>query len=80
MDQKTERFLRVEAIFLEALEAPTAERTNLIADRCHGDRELMAEVSSLLEACETVEELSASRRPASDSGGHSQPVRKRIGP
>ena len=62
MDQTTERFLRIEAIFHEALAAPDEARAELIETRCHGDRELAAEVRSLLEACEAEEHLTASRR------------------
>jgi hypothetical protein len=51
MNQTKERFLQIEAIFHEALAAPAEARTELIETRCHGDRELAAEVLSLLEAC-----------------------------
>ncbi len=52
----------------------------MIETRCHGDRELAAEVRSLLEACEAEEHLTASRRLGPDAGQDNQPGRKRVGP
>jgi hypothetical protein len=52
MRQTAENFQRTEAIFQEAIEVPEAERANFIEARCGGDRELAAEVWSLLNACE----------------------------
>jgi len=62
MNHSTETFQRMEAIFHEALALPNGARATLIAARCDGDAELMAEVHSLLEACEMEERLAASRR------------------
>ena len=38
MIQTAERFLKIEAIFFEALEAPQEVREELLAARCGGDR------------------------------------------
>jgi len=68
MNQTTERFLRIEAIFHEALAAPDEARTELIETRCNGDRELAAEVRSLLDAYKAEEQLTASRRVEPETG------------
>lgn len=47
MNQPVDR-LRVEAIFLEAIEVPTSERRELLRARCGDDPALLAEVDSLL--------------------------------
>jgi hypothetical protein len=62
MGQATERFLRLETIFHEALAASGEARKELIASRCGEDRELAAEVRSLLKAGEAEERWAASRR------------------
>jgi eukaryotic-like serine/threonine-protein kinase len=62
MNHSTEVFLRIEAIFNEALDAPSEVRPALIAERCDGDEVLMAEVKSLLRASDAEEHLTASRR------------------
>jgi serine/threonine protein kinase len=80
MDPTTENFLQIEAIFHEALAVPDDARGELIEARCHGDKELAAEVRSLLEACEAEEHLTASRRLGPDAGGDHQPGRQRVGP
>jgi tetratricopeptide (TPR) repeat protein len=80
MNQTTERFLQIEAIFHEALAAPDEARAELIETRCRGDRELGAEVRSLLKACEAEERLTACQRLRADSGPDSPPARKRVGP
>ncbi len=80
MDQTTERFLRIEGIFHEALAAPDEARMELIETRCHGDRGLAAEVRSLLKACEAEEHLTASRGLGLDAGRDNQPGRMRVGP
>jgi tetratricopeptide (TPR) repeat protein len=80
MNQTTEKFLRIEAIFHEALAAPDDARTELIEARCSGDRELAAEVRSLLKACEAEEHLAESRRLPPDAGQDAQTGRKRVGP
>jgi len=80
MAQATQRFLQIEAIFHEALAAPDDARTELIAARCSGDRELAAEVRSLLKACAAEERLAACRRVPPEAGQDAQTGRKRIGP
>jgi hypothetical protein len=80
MNQTTESFLKVEAIFNEAQAAPAEARTKLIEDRCAGDRELAAEVWSLLEACEAEEQLAASRHAEPEPGKANPPALKRVGP
>jgi eukaryotic-like serine/threonine-protein kinase len=62
MNHSTEVFLRIEAIFNEALDAPAEVRPALIAERCDGDATLMDEVKSLLKASEAEEHVTASRR------------------
>jgi tetratricopeptide (TPR) repeat protein len=80
MDQTTERFLRIEAIFHEALAAPDEARTELIETRCNGDRELAAEVRSLLDAYKAEEQLTASRRVEPETGREALSELKQIGP
>jgi tetratricopeptide (TPR) repeat protein len=79
MDQTTERFLRIEATFHEALAAPDEAREDLIETQCDGDCALAAEVRSLLDACKAEEQLTASRRLGPDAGRDNQPGRKRVG-
>ena len=67
MKQSTESFLRIEAAFHEALEASAEARPTLIAQHCGGDPALIAEVQSLLKACEEEEHLTASRHVDSDA-------------
>ncbi len=80
MNPTPERFLQIEAIFHEVLEAPDEARAALIDTRCHGDSDLAAEVRSLLRACEAQEHLSASQPPQPEGGEDDQRRRKRIGP
>ena len=80
MDQRPERFLRIEAIFHDALAAPAETREDLIESQCHEDCALAAEVRSLLDACKAEEQLTASRRSGPDAGRDKQPGRKRVGP
>ena len=79
MDPTTERFLRIEAIFHEALAEPDETREDLIDTQCHQDRALAAEVRSLLDACKAEEELAASRRQGPDAGRDDKLARKRVG-
>jgi tetratricopeptide (TPR) repeat protein len=78
MDHTTEIFLRIEAIFHEAVAAPEKARAELITARCNGDRSMAAEVFSLLEACEAEETESAATRREGDPDGKVES--KRIGP
>ena len=69
MKQTTESFLRMQAIFHEALEVPADQRSALIDAQCQDDPELAAEVRQLIEASREEEEQSeASRTGASSSG------------
>src|SRR5271168_4523513 len=77
MIHTTESFLRIEAIFHEALAAEPGVRAALIAERCAGDAEMAAEVNQLLRASEEEERATQARRVESKSDS---PVRKRVGP
>src|ERR1039458_9219361 len=79
MGQTTERFLRIEAIFHQAMAASGEARRQLIESQCHADSDLAAEVRSLLRACEAEERLAASRRDW-DVDRANQPACKRVGP
>jgi len=57
MNKTTESFLRVEAIFNEALAVEEEARMALVEFRSNGDREIKADVVSLLKACEVEENL-----------------------
>jgi hypothetical protein len=76
MEQRPERFLRIEAIFHEALAAPEEMRAKLVETRCQQDNALAAEVYSLLEACAAEERLTASRRWAAKVDQTHPPERK----
>jgi tetratricopeptide (TPR) repeat protein len=78
MTQATEAFLRIEAIFHEALAAPAAARPGLITARSGGDRTLSEEVYALLEACDAEEIEATQHRLGAEGGRVSDP--KRIGP
>jgi tetratricopeptide (TPR) repeat protein len=80
MNQTTEGFLRIEAVFHEALEAPESARAELIAMRCGDDAELLAEVQAMLRASDTVEYLTASRSPGARSTLENLSDGRRIGP
>ena len=80
MDPTTERFLRLEAIFHQALAAPDGIREALVETECQQDRSLADEVRSLLEACNAEEELTATCRVEPEAGRDSPTGRKRVGP
>ena len=80
MDQTTERFLRIEAIFHEALAAPDETRDELIETQCQDDRVLADEVRSLIDACKVEEQLTASHQVGPDAGRDNHPNGKRVGP
>jgi tetratricopeptide (TPR) repeat protein len=67
MKQTTESFLRMQAIFHEALELPADERSTLIDAQCQDDPELAAEVRQLIEASREEEEQSEASRTGSSS-------------
>ena len=84
MSQSTETFLRIEAIFHDALAAPEELRATLIAERSGGDLALREEVQALLQACADEEAyVTASRggeRHSGEEGLQELPDRRRIGP
>jgi tetratricopeptide (TPR) repeat protein len=69
MNHSTATLLRIEAIFDEALAVPPGKRDALIAARCQGDAELLAEAASLLRACVAEEHSSAIRKLDRRSAG-----------
>jgi tetratricopeptide (TPR) repeat protein len=62
VNDSTKSLLQIEAIFNEAVAAPEDARPALIASLCNGDAALMAETHSLLKACASEEQVTASRR------------------
>jgi len=52
MNDAIQTFVRIEAIFNEALDTPAETRDSLVTERCGGDTKLQAEVRALLRACE----------------------------
>jgi len=80
MNQTTETFLRIEAIFHEALEFPDEARAEFVQARSNGDRAVAGEVFSLLEAFRDEETEAAFRRTGGLAGGRTQAEAKRIGP
>jgi tetratricopeptide (TPR) repeat protein len=65
MKQTTESFLRMQAIFHEALELPADQRSAFIDARCQDDPELAAEVRLLIEASREEEQQSEAGRTSS---------------
>lgn len=80
MNHTTETFLRIEAIFNEAQDASPSSRGELIAARCAGNTEMMAEVSLLLKASEEEEYAAKTLRDERRSSQDGLPPRKRVGP
>jgi len=80
MNQTTENFLQIEAIFNEALGVPEDLRKELIEARCNGYRELIAEVSSLLKASEDERNLTACCRLEPETGRENNAESKCVGP
>lgn len=78
-NEAVQTFLRIEAIFNEALDAPAEMRDSVVIERCGGDTTLQAEVRALLRACEEEEREAATRRP-SEANGDALPERRRVGP
>ena len=54
---QSERWRRVKALFLEALEYPASERSAFLARACSGELDLAKEVESLLESDESAASL-----------------------
>ena len=80
MNDSTESFLRIEAVFHEALATREDARAELIEARCDRDASLIAEVNSLLKACAAEEQATASRQLEPGTGREDQPDCKRAGP
>jgi tetratricopeptide (TPR) repeat protein len=80
MDQTTESFLRIEAVFHEALAAREEVREELIRSQCGGDAALIEEVRSLLEACQAEERVTALRLQEPQNGEGNHPAHQRVGP
>ena len=80
MNQTTETFLRIAAIFQEALEVSEESRPELIAAQCDGNRQIADEVYSLLEACKAEESEAASHRTGQEAGREFKAESRRIGP
>lgn len=79
MNPATETFLRIEAIFNEAQDAPEDTRGVLISARSNGDLALEAEVWSLLKACEEAEQVTVSRMREVGPRGEGSDAERRIG-
>jgi tetratricopeptide (TPR) repeat protein len=73
MTQTTESFVRMQAIFHEALEVPEDQRSALIDARCQGDPELAVEVCLLIEASREEEQQSEATRNGSAGGSGAHP-------
>jgi predicted Ser/Thr protein kinase len=80
MVQTTERFLQIEAIFSEALEAPQELRDDLLAARCGGDLAMIEEVRLLLNGCKAEELRVASDKSAPGRSREDRLKRQRFGP
>jgi len=80
MNQSTDKFLKVEAVFNEALEFPQEARSAFLEVRCDGDLELAAEVGSLLVACEAEEQLTAMLWLGKDAEHGHRSIPQRAGP
>jgi tetratricopeptide (TPR) repeat protein len=79
MNQTTESFLRIEAIFHDALAASEIAREELIRLQCGEDAALIGEVHSLLEACEAEERETASRNSEPRLAAETQAAHRHIG-
>jgi len=80
MNETTESFLQIEAIFNEAQDAPEHLRPGLIEYRANGDPALVSEVWSLLKACEEAEHVTANRQVDAETGRERSAAPRRIGP
>jgi WD40 repeat protein len=78
------RWKRIEAVFYDALDLPTTERTRYLATSCGDDPELRREVESLLEsmagATESMREVIAMVAGSVATTGVASLVGKRVGP
>ncbi|MGA2349782.1 MAG: serine/threonine-protein kinase, partial [Terracidiphilus sp.] len=80
MKKTTERFLLVETIVTEVLEAPEEMRAELIEARCSKDSALADEVRLLLDACSAEEQLMESCRLEPRAVREGAPESKQVGP
>jgi tetratricopeptide (TPR) repeat protein len=80
MSDAIQTFVRIEAIFNEALDAPEETRDSIVTERCGGDTTLQAEVRALLRACEAEAQMTASGRGRAENGGEHSLDRRRVGP
>ena len=79
MNEAAEMFLRIEAIFHEALAESGSRREALISRRSNGDPEIESEVYALLAAFEAEERLTGWRAAEEEARNAAQELR-RIGP
>ena len=79
MSYSPEMLQKIEAIFNEAVLLPEGDRPKLVKDRCDGDTMLMAEVSSLLDACASEELLAAASFEESKIAARTDHDRRRVG-
>ncbi len=80
MDQKVERFHRVETLFNAVLEAAESERPELLDAECGADSELEEEVRSMLDAYDAEEMLNASLHVRPDNSAPQHREGERVGP
>jgi len=74
-DSETQRWQRIFAVFEEVVDAPTAQRGDMLARLCAGDEELRSEVLALIAADDTAPRFEvgldeARRAAARDSTGN----------
>jgi serine/threonine protein kinase len=79
MSDLTERFLRIEAVFHEAMELQGDARKRLVESRCRGDCALIEEVDLLLDACEAEARVTETARLKLESGPETRLDHKRVG-
>lgn len=81
MPMQSERWNRIQDLFNAALEREAAERAAFLAAACAGDRALLDEVQSLLEADAKADTLWTRLRPAApDPAPETQRTEQEIGP
>ncbi len=79
-NEATATFLRIEAIFNEAMDAPAESRAALVEQRCGDNAELRREVEALLHASEMESQITASRRREPDRVGEVLAETRHVGP
>lgn len=80
MKESAELQHRTEDIFHEVLSVPADKRPSLLDKRCAGDTALMAELRSLIEACEAEQLLVSRRSGETDGGVGASPQGRWVGP